>query len=294
MNIAILTLVFGGLSLLASSFVVVPLLRSRTAIGGKHYLALGSGFAVLAGGLAAYFFLGQPQIAVATLGTPSNDDYPALVATLARRMPDRPGDLDGWRLLGRGYIALGNPVEGSKALSRAVAIAREEGVPNMGALLIEYGEALIDANRQVDETAEAAFKEALVYEPGSLVPRYYLGLARAQRSDKAGALEILEKLAADAPPNWEGLQSVNFLIGSLKGEGGAAAPNPVAMVAQLAARLESNPDDINGWVMLIRAYSVLGEREKAMGALAKARSVFSGEAEARAALDAAAKENSLN
>jgi cytochrome c-type biogenesis protein CcmH len=294
MNIAILTLAFGALALLASAFVVIPLLRSRAPIDGRHWLALGGGIGVMAAGLAAYFFLGQPQIAVATMGTPSNENYPALVATLARRMPERPNDLDGWSFLGRGYVALGNPTEGAKAYARAVAIAREEGVPNLGALLTEYGEALIEANRQVTEEAEGAFKEALEQEPGSLIPRYYLGLARAERSDKEGALEYWEKLVADAPDNtpWRG-QLIDQ-VATLKGQTGGEAPNPMAMVAQLANRLESNPNDLEGWLRLIRAYSVLGDKEKAVAALTKARSVFSSQAEAKTALDAAAKENSLN
>nr|HET7858471.1 tetratricopeptide repeat protein [Caldimonas sp.] len=43
-----------------------------------------------------------------------------------------------------------------------------------------------------------------------------------------------------------------------------------AMVDQLAARLEKNPNDAKGWVMLARSYTVLGRFEQALPAYAKA------------------------
>jgi len=66
------------------------------------------------------------------------------------------------------------------------------------------------------------------------------------------------------------------------------------MVAQLAQRLETSPNDLNGWMMLIRAYSVLGDKPKAVAALAKARSVFANQTDAQAQLAKSAAENGLN
>ena len=36
-----------------------------------------------------------------------------------------------------------------------------------------------------------------------------------------------------------------------------------SMVTQLSARLKDNPDDVEGWLRLIRSYSVLGRTEDA-------------------------------
>jgi cytochrome c-type biogenesis protein CcmH len=66
------------------------------------------------------------------------------------------------------------------------------------------------------------------------------------------------------------------------------------MVQQLAQRLETNPNDLEGWVRLIRAYSVLGDKPKAVAALTRARGVFATQAAAQAALAKAAQENALN
>ena len=70
------------------------------------------------------------------------------------------------------------------------------------------------------------------------------------------------------------------------------------MVARLATRLDSNPNDLDGWVMLIRAYAVLGERDKAMkdkamAALQRARALFATNANSRAEIEAQAKQSGL-
>ena len=58
------------------------------------------------------------------------------------------------------------------------------------------------------------------------------------------------------------------------------------MVAGLAARLESEPNDLAGWERLIRSYQVLGRSEDAASALVKARETFAGDQEALARLKA--------
>jgi cytochrome c-type biogenesis protein CcmH len=48
------------------------------------------------------------------------------------------------------------------------------------------------------------------------------------------------------------------------------------MVARLAQRMAENGSDVDGWLRLIRAYSVLGERDKALAAAASARGALAG------------------
>jgi cytochrome c-type biogenesis protein CcmH len=52
-----------------------------------------------------------------------------------------------------------------------------------------------------------------------------------------------------------------------------------SMVERLAARLDQNPDDKEGWARLAHAYDVLGETDKANAARARAATV--GEAPTR-------------
>ena len=48
------------------------------------------------------------------------------------------------------------------------------------------------------------------------------------------------------------------------------------MVARLAQRLADNGSDVDGWLRLIKAYSVLGERDKALAAAGNARNALAG------------------
>ena len=51
------------------------------------------------------------------------------------------------------------------------------------------------------------------------------------------------------------------------------------MVERLATRLKQNGDDVEGWLRLVRAYLVMGDRDKAMGALNDARQAVANNAE---------------
>jgi cytochrome c-type biogenesis protein CcmH len=51
------------------------------------------------------------------------------------------------------------------------------------------------------------------------------------------------------------------------------------MVDRLATRLKQNGDDVEGWLRLMRAYIVMGERDKAAGALTDARQAVANDTE---------------
>jgi cytochrome c-type biogenesis protein CcmH len=296
--IVVLILIFSLVALAAAAFVVLPMLRIRETVPEtgprRAWPAIAAGLATMAVGLGAYALLGQPDIALTELTGPSRTDYRALIATLARRMPQRPGDIEGWTLLGRGYLALGNAEQAEKAFGRAVDASKAIQGTAPAELLSNYGEAMTEAAGQVTKEAEAVFREALTEDPKELVSRYYVGLALATRGDKGAALQLWEGVLADAPPETPWRRDLVNQVAALKAETGGAAPNPMAMVAQLAQRLETSPNDLNGWMMLIRAYSVLGDKPKAVAALAKARSVFANQSDAQTQLTKSAAENGLN
>ena len=297
--IAVMVLVFLAVTLAASAFVVLPLVRrSRNDDARKPLLAIGAGLGVAAMGLIFYVVLGTPQVALSSLRGASTEDYPELIATLSREMRERPGDIQGWTLLGRGYMAVGNPPEAMKAFKQAVNLSKERLGEAPTALLSSYGEAVAQASNGVTKEAEDIFRAVLDQDPGDLMARYYVGLAQSTRGDREGALQMWEGVLAEAPPDaeWRGalVDQIALLRAQLLRGDGGGAPNPQAMVAQLASRLDANPNDLDGWLRLIRAYSVLGENEKAGAALNRARSVFANDAQAQAALAQAAKEATLN
>jgi cytochrome c-type biogenesis protein CcmH len=51
------------------------------------------------------------------------------------------------------------------------------------------------------------------------------------------------------------------------------------MVERLASRLKQNGGDVEGWLRLVRAYMVMGDRDKARGALTDARQAVANDAE---------------
>ena len=65
------------------------------------------------------------------------------------------------------------------------------------------------------------------------------------------------------------------------------------MVDGLAARLEKEPRDAQGWGRLIRSRVVMGEPDKAKAALAKARETFADAPDVLEAIGAIARELKL-
>jgi cytochrome c-type biogenesis protein CcmH len=65
------------------------------------------------------------------------------------------------------------------------------------------------------------------------------------------------------------------------------------MVDGLAARLAQNGRDPEGWLRLVRAYSVLGEQAKARTALGEARKVLSDDSAALSQLGDLARQLGL-
>jgi cytochrome c-type biogenesis protein CcmH len=65
------------------------------------------------------------------------------------------------------------------------------------------------------------------------------------------------------------------------------------MVDRLAARLKQDGSDLDGWLRLVRAYTVLGERDRALSALTDARRALGQDADKLRRLDDLSKELKL-
>jgi len=236
---------------------------------GSGRIVAALAIAAPAAALALYLALGAPELATRTTSGPPAD-MAALVAELAEKMKDRPGDLRGWLLLGRSYRSLERFDAAADALGHASALA-----PDDAALAAEFGEVLIfAADGRVGKEARDAFEAALRVDAKEPRARYYLGLADAQDGNPRGALERWLALEADSAPDapWRAMLAEH--IQQLQTEAGITPENRTAMirgmVERLAERLAQQPDDADGWLRLARSYMVLGEAAKAKDALAKA------------------------
>ncbi|MEQ9124070.1 MAG: tetratricopeptide repeat protein, partial [Alphaproteobacteria bacterium] len=212
-------------------------------------------------------------------------------------------DAGRWALLARSYIALGRSADAAKAVEEAI----DRTDPPDPGLIGEYGETLVAAAQgRIPPDAEAAFARVLTLQPDDARARYYLAMARAEKGDVAGAQADLEALLRTAPADapwratvFEALQDLGAnpeIPADVAPEPAAAPPAAEAprgpsqadlaaaqdmspedrqamirgMVDGLAARLQENPDDFQGWIRLANSYMVLQEPAKAADALRRA------------------------
>ena len=203
---------------------------------------------------------------------------------------ENPEDADGWSVLGRAYLLAGRFDSAADAFRRVLVL--DEPTPEAHLELIE---ALLNVSGGViTPEAAAAIDAALAADPEHPAARYYHGLGLSQAGRTREAFDVWLALAAATPAEavWrpvlmEQLEDAADLLGvDLAAVLPAAAPGPPAglggmsreeqlalieeMVGRLAARLESNPGDAEGWVQLSQSYRVLGRYDAAREAVARA------------------------
>jgi cytochrome c-type biogenesis protein CcmH len=250
-----------------------------------------------AAAIAIYFAVGAPAAinppaaATTALGTGQHDvtELGAAADQLKARLARDPDHPEGWVLLGRTMASLQRFNESREAYIRALTFKPDE--PQLHA---ELGEVLVLAARgTVTPAAQAEFAKS-GNDPRA---RFYGAEAAVQRGDNAAAKSALQSLLADAPADasWRKVVAARLTEiapdepqPSTKAPAGPNAQDIAAaqsmspeerhamirgMVERLAARLEQQPDDKEGWTRLARAYDVLGEAEKARAARARAATV---------------------
>jgi len=217
---------------------------------------------------------------------------PEIAAVLRQATAARPNEAEGFRLLGLAEGASQNPVAAVRALRRAATLA-----PDRPDILQMLGEAEVyEAQGKVDADAVAAFTRLLALDPGNATARYFLASAKADAGRVAEAKSDLQALLADLPPqDAERRGAVQAELAKLDGKAAPATADPQqlamiqGMVASLASKLESNPDDPEGWVRLVRAYAVLGDTAKRDAAYASARARYAQRPQVTEQLDEAAR-----
>jgi cytochrome c-type biogenesis protein CcmH len=240
---------------------------------------------------------------------PDPTNYYELVVYLTRAIRDRPNDVQGWTILGGAYLAFGEVDQAVAAYQRAINIAQSMGADLPADMIANYAVARALQSGEVSRELEDVFRHVLTIDPTNAQARYHIGFALAQRGENEAALELWEPLMEEPPTAAYWRTNLPFQIAALRGEiEGAGAPPandgpPMlpsgqgpdirAMVDRLAARLAQEPDDIDGWAMLIRAYAVLGEAENARTALDNARAFFAGDGAALETLAQQARASSL-
>ncbi len=272
--------------------------------------------------LGLYLMRGSPSLPdqplAARLEAPAGSErISGLVARVEARLRQHPEDGEGWDVIAPVYLRLQRYNDAADAYERALRLLGESSARLMG-----YGEALAAANNGVvTEAARQAFEKALARDPSLLKARFWLAIAKEQDGQFAEAAsawrDMLSGAPADAP--WKpiveerlrfaethaGVKAAPSGQASAQPDSAPAAKGPTRediaaaqsmtpeqrqamikqMVERLAQRLAEKGDDLEGWQRLVRAYTVLGQRDDAVRALGDARRNFEGNAQALAQLD---------
>jgi cytochrome c-type biogenesis protein CcmH len=257
---------------------------------------------VPAGAIATYLVLGSPDLPGQPLAArtaqaqqPGGDQsVAAMFARVEQHLAANPDDGRGWEVVAPIYMRLGRYDDAVKARQNVLRVLG----PTAGRWS-DLGEALVAlANGVVAPEAKEAFDNALKIDPKDVMARFYSGLAAEQNGHKEDAARIWKALAADAPPGAEWLTSVQRALARVDPAAAATAntqPSPGqndmirAMVERLAARLKQDGSNVDGWIQLVRSYTVLGDGDKARAAAADARAALANEPEKLARLDAGLK-----
>ncbi|OAF10738.1 c-type cytochrome biogenesis protein CcmI [Bradyrhizobium centrolobii] len=260
---------------------------------------------------AVLALVGLPLVAIAVympLGSPRLQDFPLaqrdrapgmaqslenLVVQVEQHLEKNPTDGRGWNVLAPVLERLGRYDDAVRAYRNSLTYNGESAERRS-----DLGEALTaTAGGVVTAEAKTEFERAHALNAEDPKANYFLGLAAEQDGRKDDAANIWRALLAKAPADapWRPLvQSSLARVGggstapALSDETMAAAKDMNegdrgamirGMVERLANRLKQNGDDVDGWLRLVRAYLVMGDRDKAMGASTDARQAVANDAE---------------
>ena len=258
----------------------------------RRRLAAVAALAVLTlGPLGFYIALGSPNIpgepAFARVTTPKgHESIASLVSQVEAHLATSPNDGAGWEVLAPVYTRLGRFDDAVQARKKALLLNGPTATREA-----DLGEAeTAAANGVVTAEARAAFERAVASDPKEAKARYFLGLAAEQDGMNDEAASIWRSMLAESPTGAPWVAFVRQALARVSGgpvatvEPSTADISAVAnmsedarrdtirgMVARLADRLHDNGGDVEGWLRLVRAYVVLGDRTKAKDAAADAK-----------------------
>lgn len=269
------------------------------ASGAGRRLVLVAGAAAIMLSIAGYLYLGSPELPAAIPEIVAEDpafahggEFSNLVAKLADRLKAQPDDTEGWRVYALTMAQLGRDSEAANFLGEAA-----EAHPDNVELKVLQAEALVRvADGLVVPAARQIFRQILNAAPDHPAGHYYLGLALFQDGDAEAAYRVWTQLRARSADDAPWLENLDLQIQRAQAALGTEKPQmpgmPAlgddqmsaiaqmtpeerrtfieSMIGRLRARLEEEPDDVDGWLRLARAESVMGRQGRAIEAMDRA------------------------
>src|SRR4051794_16109071 len=280
--------------LIAAADADAPAPPQDGATGRRRAAAVAALILLPLGAASLYLSLGSPQLSSQPLEarrglSPEQTQVMELVARVEAHLEQNPDDARGWEVVGPVYMRLGRYDDAVKARRNVLRLLG----PN-AAREADLGEAITGAqNGIVTAEAKAAFDRAVALDPADIRARYFLGLAAEQDGRPKEAAEVWRKLLAEASADagWAGFVRESLARVDPAAAAATSQPGPspddvaaasemspeqrTAMVrgmgSRLAERLKQDGSDVEGWLRLLRAYMVLGDKEQGRAAAADAR-----------------------
>lgn len=216
-------------------------------------------------------------------GGPTFDEA---MEAIRAHLKDSPDDKKGWEVLAKTARAVRDYSVAANAFDRLAELEPED----VKWRVQQFEAMLAMAGGQVTPASRLVLARVLNEEPGHPAAQYYLGLAYEQmgQPDKARATwtALADRSTPDAPwmgPLREKLAGLGVNPPKLSADEMAAVNSMsvedreafiASMIERLATRLEENPDDAEGWMMLARSQASLGNREAAIAALERGISLM--------------------
>lgn len=206
---------------LAAAVMALMVLWPLRGSGRKGFIALTVALGVA--GCALYVLVGAPEAATPRTGTAASNDLQQGIRDLQQALEREPQRADGWALLGRSQLALGQASEANAAFERAVALA-----PDEAAVLVEAAQARAqgDPARQFDDTALRWLRHAQQVDPDSERAAWLIGVALRQRGQNDEAAATWEALLPRLEPG--AAAALREQIAVARGSSGNPAPDPAS------------------------------------------------------------------
>ena len=186
-----LWVVLSLMCLVAIVFTIRPLLGDLQRQGLLTGIAI---VFVVAASAGIYGYTGAPDV---PSGASNQPDADAMVASLAARLERQPDDLNGWKMLGRSQMSLGNFQGAVSAYERAVEMESAQNAQT----LVDLGVALAQAGgQQLSPQAVSVFENAIALDPNHPEALFWSGIGAFNRGDASLAATRWEALLATNPP----------------------------------------------------------------------------------------------
>jgi cytochrome c-type biogenesis protein CcmH len=247
----------------------------------------------------------KPANAPAEAPNAPSADVAAMIPQIEAKLKANPNDAEGWRMLGMSFVETGRFAESATAYQHAADLK-----PESAESWSNLGEALVLASQgKFPSDAKAAFATAIARDPKDTRARYFIAVEKDIAGDHEGAINGWIALLKDSAPDAPWQAEVRGLIASvaarekidvraamaalpaLPAQSGAETLQQAAMIRSmidgLAKKLETNPKDVDGWVMLMRSHQALGQASEAKAAM---KSALEANPASAARISAAAKE----